>query len=128
MRNTLLKFQLPILFFGIFECRNTANTSPIDHSGFFFLNNLNFLLSKSRFYTSSNTNLFVYKLKNAALCRLAARQSISGKPILWETILNAIFLLHVILFFFFNSSKSIVIAFSIGFHTIPDFFRRKNFQ
>jgi hypothetical protein len=81
MPDTLLKFQLPILFFGIFETRNTANTSPIDHSDFFFLNNLNFLLSKSRFYTSSNTKLFVYKLKNAALRRLAARQSISGKPI-----------------------------------------------
>jgi hypothetical protein len=81
MPNTLLKFQLPILFFGIFETRNTANTSPIDHSAFFFLNNLNFLISKSRFYTSSNTKLFVYKLKNAALRRLAARQSISGKPI-----------------------------------------------
>jgi hypothetical protein len=80
MPNTLLKFQLPILFFGIFETRNTANTSPIDHSVFFFLNNLNFLLSKSRFYTSSNTKLFVYKPKNAALRRLAARQSISGKP------------------------------------------------
>jgi hypothetical protein len=80
MPNTLLKFQLPIRVFGIFETRNTANTSPII-TLFFFLNNLNFLLSKSRFYTSSNTKLFVYKLKNAALRRLAARQSISGKPI-----------------------------------------------
>jgi hypothetical protein len=42
---------------------------------------LNFLLSKSRFYTSSNTKMLVYKRKNAALRRLAARQSISGKPV-----------------------------------------------
>jgi hypothetical protein len=35
MPNTLLKFQLPILFFGIFAIRNTANTSPIDHSFYF---------------------------------------------------------------------------------------------
>jgi hypothetical protein len=32
---------------------------------------------------------------------------------------------HII---FFLSSESIVIAFSIVFHSISDFFRRKNFQ
>jgi hypothetical protein len=80
----MIKISITDFFFGILETRNTANTSPIDL--FFFLNNLNFLLSKSRFYTSSNTTLFVYKLKNAALHRLASRQSMSGKRISYNRI------------------------------------------
>jgi hypothetical protein len=32
---------------------------------------------------------------------------------------------YTLSFIFFWSSKSIVIAFSIGFHSIPDFFRKQ---
>jgi hypothetical protein len=53
MPNTLLKFQLPILFFGIFETQNTANTSPIDYSVFFF--------SKFEFLTFKKPILHVVK-------------------------------------------------------------------
>jgi hypothetical protein len=69
------------VIFEIWRCKNlfrkrlapqTQQTRPrlITH---FFLNSLNFLLSKSRFFMSSNTKRFIYQVKNAALRRLAAR-------------------------------------------------------
>jgi hypothetical protein len=73
----MIKISITDSFFSVFCKPGTQQTPPRLIILFFFLFNLNFLLSKSRFYTSSNTKLFVYKLKNAALRRLA----MSCKPI-----------------------------------------------